>query len=332
MFNSGSKNRLLILFIWSSIFISTSALATYSIYLAWVNNFEESPHLHQKASFDNHGVSVPQGALIWAEEFDKPLDLSTSTHIGKWRPNDQWQNVAVGYKDFGGDSWDINPNQHPLFSPFLVADGVLTIMARKTPNAIVPDIEALVGPGNAPKWSGGILISDRLQHSFKYGYFEIRARLPTPGKGMFPAIWLYVSNGKDLPDKRKSGAEIDILEVMGYGGGRPWQITAHRRDWQGIGDQTEVGSFNSDTADWHTYGLDWQPTYLRFYRDGIMVGQVTGADASWFNVEMSIRLNFSVDGNYISKLGNLSDQTTPDVMTMQVDYVRVYDYLRVPHQ
>lgn len=285
---------------------------------------EESSALHQKAFSDNNGVSVPLGVLLWAEEFDKSLDLTTSTHIGKWRPNDQWQDVNLGYSDFGGDSWNINPNQHPLHSPFLVADGVLTIKARKTPEAIVPDIKALAESGKAPKWSGGILITDLLQHSFKYGYFEIRARLPNPGKGMLPAIWLYVSDGRYLNDKRKSGAEIDILEVIGHDRGSPWSITVHRRDWLGIGDQTEVGTFENDTTEWHTYGLDWQPTYLRFYRDGMMVGEVTGADASWFDIEMSIRLNHSVDGNHVDKLGNLSDQTTPEIMMMQIDYVRVY--------
>jgi beta-glucanase (GH16 family) len=290
---------------------------------SWANNIEDRSLVDPKASVDNPGGVPLHGALIWAEEFDGPLDLTTSDHIGRWRPNDQWQDVKVGYKDFAGDSWNINPNQHPLYSPFMVADGVLTITATKIPKAIVPSVEALVGPGKAPKWSGGILITDRLKRSFKYGYFEIRARFPNPGKGMFPAIWLYAADGT-VGDPRKSGAEIDIFEVLGSGEGRPWQITVHRRDWQGRGDQTDVGSFNSDTAEWHTYGLDWQPSHLRFYRDGVMVGQVTGADASWFDVEMAIRLNFAVDGNHLLKLGHVSDRTTPEVMKMQVDYVRVF--------
>ncbi len=295
--------------------------------LARANNADGSSR-HLQASFDNQGASGSHGTLIWDEEFDRTLDLTTSEHIGRWRPNDIRQDIKVGYKDFCGGSWNINPNQHPLYSPFSVADGVLTITATRTPKAIVPDIEAVLGPRKAPRWSGGILITDQLKCSFKYGFFEIRARFPNPGKGMFPAIWLYVSDGRIVKDKRKSGAEIDIFEVLGYGEGRPWQITVHRRDWQGIGDQTVVGNFDIDTTEWHTYGLDWQPTHLRFYRDGKMVGEITGADASWFNVPMCIRLNFSVDGKYLSKLGNHSDQTTPELMTMQVDYVRVYDHLR----
>jgi hypothetical protein len=53
-----------------------------------------------------------------------------------------------------------------------------------------------------------------------------------------------------------------------------------------------------------------------------MIGEVTGEDASWFDVPMSIRLNFAMDGRYVKKF---SDETTPEVMRMEVDYLRVYE-------
>tara|TARA_Y100000815_G_scaffold109092_1_gene97696 strand:- start:11282 stop:12172 length:891 start_codon:yes stop_codon:yes gene_type:complete len=263
--------------------------------------------------------------LIWAEEFDAPLDLASNEHVGTWRANDTFQNANLGYKDYAGGSWNINPNQHPAYSPFTVTDGILTIKATRTPPAIVTDIEALRGPGQVPAWSGGILITNHQLRSFKYGYFEMRARWPVSGKGMFPAFWLYTADGRRLKDPRKSGAEIDIFEILGHALGRPWEATVHRRDWQGIGDMSAVGEFDQETSGWHSYGVDWQPNWLRFYRDRKLLGELTGADARWFNVEMSIRVNFAVDGAHISKLGRASDYTTPDVMMMLVDYVRVYD-------
>jgi beta-glucanase (GH16 family) len=258
--------------------------------------------------------------LIWADEFDHPLDLTTLEKLASWTSTDFWQDANIGYMDPGGGSWQINPNQHPFYSPFKIANGVLTITARKTPSAIVPDIEAVVGAGNAPKWSGGMLITNKDLRSFKYGYFEVRARWPNPGNGMFPGIWLFVADGRGL--SRASGAEIDILEIMGYGQGRPWSTTLHLRDWLGGGDQVDVASVDYDTTNWHIYGLDWQPSYLRFYYDGVMIGEVTGEDASWFDVPMSIRLNFAMDGRYVKKF---SDETTPEVMRMEVDYLRVYE-------
>jgi len=263
--------------------------------------------------------------LLWAEEFDAPLDIASNEHVGTWRANDIFNDANLGYKDHAGDSWNINPNQHPAYSPFKVEHGILTIKATRTPAAIVADIEDLRGPGRAPAWSGGILITNHQLRSFKYGYFEVRARWPVSGKGMFPAFWLYTADGRKIKEPHKSGAEIDVFEILGHASGRPWEATVHRRDWLGNGDMTAIGEFDQDTAGWHSYGLDWQPNWLRFYRDGKLMGELTGADARWFNIEMSIRLNFAVDGPHISKLGRASDHTTPNVMTMQVDYVRVYD-------
>lgn len=264
------------------------------------------------------------GALLWSEEFDGPIDFTTSKHSGKWRANDDLAHADVGYKDHAGGSWNINPIQHMEYSPFLTRQGVLTITARQTPPAIVREIEATAGVGNAPRWSGGMLISEERNRRFRYGYFEVRARWPNPGVGMFPAIWLYVANGRHLPNPSKSGAEIDLLEIIGYPSGKPWEITVHRRDWEGRGDMDNVATVHLDTKDWHVYGLSWQPDSLSFFRDGVLLGQVSGDAARWFDVDMAIRLNFAVDGANLARKGRLSNQSTPKEMRMQVDYVRVY--------
>ena len=271
-------------------------------------------------------LAISRGRLIWYDEFDKPLDITTSRHVGKWRANDNPNQLDVGYKDYSGESWNINPTQHPLHSPFKIANGVLTISLARTPKEIQKDIERSVGVGKVPEWSGGILISEPRLQSFRYGYFEFRARWPCPGNGMFPAMWLYVADGRNLPEPKKSGAEIDLFEIFGSNTGQPWDATVHRRDWQGAGEMTHVGSFMLDTKSWHVYGLDWQPDRIKFYRDGILVGEVKGENATWFDVDMSIRMNFTVNGKYLAQLGRLTDQTTPNVMTMEVDYVRVYEH------
>ena len=267
-------------------------------------------------------VSVPShGKLVWAAEFDTPLDLTTSKHVGVWRAN-QSGDPELGYADYAGGSWNINPAQHPQYSPFSIENGILTIAVRRTPGEIVPDVERVMGKGIAPKWSGGMLMTDWRQQAFRYGYFEFRARFPSPGKGMFPAIWLYVANGRAVPEA-KSGAEIDLLEILGQASGRPIVTTVHRRNWQNQGDQTSVGAFDCDTRAWHIYGFEWQPDRLNFFRDGKWIGEVTGSDASWFDVDMAILLNFTVNGAYF-KRGLATDATTPDRMEMQIDYVRVY--------
>ncbi|NJO55014.1 MAG: glycoside hydrolase family 16 protein [Rhodospirillales bacterium] len=279
------------------------------------------------SSSDEPSPHEQRGTLIWAEEFDTPLDLTTSQHVGRWRAGSQWGNSDLGYVDFAGTSWNINPIQHPRHSPFSVENGILTIAVTRTSEDLISDIESTVGKDKAPKWSGGMLVTDWRRISFKHGYFEIRARFPTPGRGMFPAIWLYVANGRTVNNPAKSGAEIDLVEILGHETGRPWVTTVHCRDWQGNGDQVEIGRFDTDTRDWHVYGFDWRPDKLRFFRDGVPAGELAGAKASWFDVNMAIHLNFTVDSPHIMKKGRGTDETTPDRMEMQVDYVRVYSHL-----
>src|SRR5690625_4460185 len=71
--------------------------------------------------------------LLWAGEFDGPLDLATADHpTGRWRTGDLWQPLDRGYADFGaGDHrcWLANPREQlggQRYNPFQVRDSVLT--------------------------------------------------------------------------------------------------------------------------------------------------------------------------------------------------------------
>lgn len=270
------------------------------------------------------GAGSKSAKEVFFDEFDGPLDLTTNKHVGIWRANDFWQNPVKGYRDFGGASWNVNPLETPKFSPFSVRNGVLAISARRMPSELAHQIKVVDPRAPVPAWAGGTLITDKRRNSFLYGYFEFRVRWPDHGRGMFPAIWLYVADGRRLTDKSKSGAEIDIAEIMGYGKGLPWTSTLHRRDYLGHGIQSTMGIFYSDTANWHIIGLDWQPDHICLYSDGHMISEVSGPTAAWFDVPMSIHLNYAVDGKFLSSMGRTSDATTPSPLEMQVDYVRVY--------
>lgn len=280
-------------------------------------------------------AAEPAPAPVWAEEFGDPIDLSSPDRTGRWRANDVWQPVDRGYADFGagGSTWNLNPYESLGGAPrtaFSQADGTMTIAARRTPAAWAPDIAARNG-GTAPPWSGGLLMTDtrRPTERFGYGYFEFRARLPLPGKGMFPALWLFAANGHN---PGKENAEIDLLEVFGQPTGDPWSITLHHKQLGGTAaagattssGQVAVATVPSSTTDWHTYGLDWQPDHLRFYRDDVLVAEVTGAAAQFYNgVTMGLRLNYAADAAWFPQ-DRLSDSSTPDRLAMDVDWVRVW--------
>lgn len=256
----------------------------------------------------------------WSEEFNS-LDLTTSSHTGLWRPNDFWQNINGGYEDFAGTSYNANPNETSVdINPFSVADSVLTITCIRTPANKVEAIRSSMssqGQGtNVPNWVGGILITDPNTKYFKYGYFETKARFPVLGKGMFPAIWLFrAPSGEEVAGKES--AELDIFEIFGYGSGNPVSISVHGSL------QSTIHNYNVDVTQWHRYAMDWQPTYIRFYLDEVLLIELTGTDASWFNTTMGMRLNYSMDAPWFG--AQTSDGSTPSTLTMQVDYVRQWN-------
>ena len=248
----------------------------------------------------NPNPSTPPSNATWSDEFDGPLDLSRPGYVGKWSPN-EFGGDGVGYEDFAGQSWNINPFQSPQDNPFSITDSILRITMKRT----TPSLNNVT----SEQWAGAYMITNPAVKSFTYGYFESRIRWPNPGVGMFPAFWLYETNGGQR--------EIDIMEIFGSPTGRPWTATIHHSNSQ----TNNSFDVDRDTTGWHTYALDWQPNYLRWYYDGEFVGEMTNTDASYFNAPMSIRLNFSMDAPWFWQK---SDASTPNPMYMDVDYVRYW--------
>ena len=117
----------------------------------------------------------------------------------------------------------------------------------------------------------------------------------------------------------KGGAEFDILEVFGVP--NIWTSGIHMRNYLGEGRGAPMGEANEDLYGWHVYGFDWQSNYLRLYRDGVLRSEIVGTDAYWYATTMGVRLNYSMDAPWF---GTKSDASTPNELTMEVDYVRVY--------
>ncbi|MRR12518.1 glycoside hydrolase family 16 protein, partial [bacterium] len=110
---------------------------------------------------------------------------------------------------------------------------------------------------NGYSFASGIVTS--LNRPFSYGYFESRFNMPT-GKGLWPAFWL--TNDRTH--------EIDMMELLGEDPTRMY-FTYHKG-----GNQLFQRYFDNNTdltAGWHTVGMDWQPTYIRWYLDGQLVAE-----------------------------------------------------------
>ena len=103
-------------------------------------------------------------------------------------------------------------------------------------------------------------------HSFsqRYGYFEMRAKLPR-GKGIWPAFWL-------LPQDLSWPPEIDIMESIGDP--NTVYVTAHSTTKKAEGIKVGVKGDG-----FHTFAVAWDPKLIVWYVDGAEVGrQPTPAD------------------------------------------------------
>ena len=182
--------------------------------------------------------------------------------------------------------------------PFRVEDGVLVITAR--PGATPPGL---------PYVSGAITTYPRFAQ--RYGYFEMRAQLPS-GRGLWPAFWL-------LPADRSWPPEIDVFEVLGQAPDTLYVSTHSKVGGPNVG-VTQSVRVADVSKGFHRYGMDWRPDRITWCIDGRQVADApTPAD---LNVPMFLLANLAVGGP--GSWPGPPDAATRFPAEMRIDYVRAY--------
>ena len=189
------------------------------------------------------------------------------------------------------------------------------------------------------KREGGEITSARVKSDIDtlpaYGYYEIRAKLPSES-GAWPAIWL-------LGDMNDGGwpatGEIDMVEwsskYFSEADGDTIIHALHMTDRHGGNPVKWEGQIDSQVDDWHTYQLWWTPEYVKLGVDGgihdahLTYNKPSGAtNDNWpYEDPMDIIMNVAIGGT----LGG--DEYVPSGSfnyEMYVDYVRVYQTPPVP--
>jgi beta-glucanase (GH16 family) len=257
-------------------------------------------------------------------------DQFTSFDTNVWWPGYPYHaDASLGAMDEGSkSSWNAVPAQSIAGSPIrpfsIIADPTATdgkalrITCRRTTPAQAAALRALGASAAASHWAGGIAIS---KANFGQGYVEWRMRLPNPGAGMFPALWAFgsVTNHNDFAHDH---AEMDMLEVFGKAAGTPWYTTLHLKDKLANGPSYQIASRSDSTTGWHTYGMDWHADTLRFYRDGALIADASKYAYFYRGLKMQLRMNYSV-GDALSWMPH-TNTSTPNSLTMDIDYVRQY--------
>ena len=211
-------------------------------------------------------------------------EFSTSSlNTASWKATLPWDNVTNGAA---------NEVEHIYSANVTVSGG----------EAVLKSDHAKLD-SSFPYGSGAITTKSQ---AFSYGYYEMRAKLPK-GKGVWPAFWLVDWNGTH---------EIDIFELLGdkpnavhmtyhYGSTQPYSVTYTGPDF---------------SAGYHTFGVDWQPSSITWYIDGVQRGKYSGAIKS---NPLMICANTAVGG--AGSWPGAPDATTVFPQSYNIDYIRVYD-------
>ena len=177
---------------------------------------------------------------------------------------------------------------------------------------------------------------------FKYGYFEIRCKLPTH-KGAFPAFWLH---GASTNSSDPYYEEIDIFEYSWALGspsadwlpipnpnptfpGDPRVITTgiyHNLHGQGYSFDTDTYARNyprlsnnqGDLSDWHIYSCEWMPDHVYWYLDGQLVNSFVDP-LHIPRHPMYLKTNYAID-NYCMHNGSIWMGSG----YLTIDYIKVY--------
>ena len=234
---------------------------------------------------------------VWGDEFQ-----------GQGLPNtDKW------YYETGGDGWGNQEQQYYTREDTAnarVENGHLIIEARKE------------------SYKGNDYTSVRLnsEASWKYGRFEIRAKLPG-GRGTWPALWMLADEQTYGDQYWPDNGEMDIMEHVGYDKG-VIHGTIHTEAFNHIDGTDKGGSITVPTAtsEFHDYAMEWTPNEIRVSVDGEQYFTFRNREQydwrEWpFDQKFHLLMNIAVGGSWGGAEG-IDDSAFPERMV--IDYVRVY--------
>jgi beta-glucanase (GH16 family) len=190
-------------------------------------------------------------------------------------------------------------------NPFKVRNGILSIIASRTP----PELKWFLFDN---EYVSGILTT---QESFsqKYGYFEIRSKIPI-GTGVWPAFWLLANDGGWPP-------EIDVMEGRGQ---RPGDLvmTTH---WRIPSGKIESCGFDfllaGASTEFHDYGTLWLPDRLIYFIDRRPVTDIKVPIG--FDDPMYMIVNLAMGAKYFTGVG-VVDGESPLMVEFQIDRISAY--------
>ena len=308
----------------------TTVLLAEAILVA-VNCVTSTPVRGEAPSLLPAGVGL---SLSWHDEFD----------------GDRLDETKWSYRtNFWGKSapWYARPEDGCVE----VKDGLCVLRPRKLPDGRVV----------SPQLQTGELVWDRLPDGKigfwpyakmeppkfvqRYGYFECRCRLQRE-RGWWSAFWMQSETQGACLDPARAGIEHDIMECF-----NPGHPKRHHFHYNGYGAnhvefkaEREHGDdpewyYSVDPAEFHTYGLLWEPDGYSVFIDGQRAGYKVGRDVRYAeaisHVPEFVLLTTEINGGRDSRKTGKDYAKDPTVAALvgkgdvfEVDFVRVYKLTR----
>lgn len=256
----------------------------------------------------------------WGLKFNEDFN-GTALELNKWTPCFSWAWTYDGCTasfNAGREFYQQSQVKISNGTAKLVAEPVSP--AEKIGDSSFDYKSGLISTTNKPGSVTGVTQGPSL-YKFTYGYVESRLKMPAQ-KGFFSAFWM-LPVSKDPKNGWPYDYEIDILEALGGNDPYAYQTIHYNgrsQQWQA----SPPGQCKNWTAsdlygNFHTYGVNWQPTYIDFYIDGTKCGRFT---TEVWKSDMEIILNLMVDHQWQKQYPGLSGATGTGVL--EVDYVKVW--------
>jgi beta-glucanase (GH16 family) len=257
---------------------------------------------------NNPATKIPGYKLVWADEFNN----SGAPDAANWK----FEHGFVRNEEY---QWYQAQNA-------VCSDGMLQIIAKKE-NVINSKFDSSSTNWKLSRQSANYTsasINTRGLHSWLYGRFEIRAKIPAV-QGAWPAIWTLGDN-QEWP----LCGEVDQMEYYdhsilaneAWGNDHQWGAK-----WHSI--KMPISHFIEKDADWvnkfHIWRMDWNADSIKIYLDDELLNQIALSETinpngtNPFHQAQYILLNLAIGGQ---RGGNPDNTTFP--IKYCIDYVRVY--------